>query len=155
MARSRFTSRADARERTSLSGGTLIPVRIGRERFEPQSKARQPLSCRTASHAHRIRDGFDRDDHLAKLVVGSEERLMRVGEWSDWVPVRFSSTFKRYPVSAIFLKRIAPYFELRHPVNIDPFDPALPVSSPGNYAFELARATGRFYTQGCPKRPKR
>ena len=24
---------------------------------------------------------------FVKLVVGDEERLLRVGEWSDWVPV--------------------------------------------------------------------
>ena len=28
----------------------------------------------------------------AKIVVGTEERLLRVGEWSDWVPLRFGLT---------------------------------------------------------------
>lgn len=33
-------------------------------------------------------------------------------------------------------------------VNIDPAEPALPISDPPSYSRELARATGRFYTQG-------
>ena len=32
--------------------------------------------------------------------------------------------------------------------------PALPISTPGDYAAELARATGRFYTQGMPEDTK-
>ncbi|HER35266.1 MAG TPA: hypothetical protein ENO19_07335, partial [Halothiobacillaceae bacterium] len=37
------------------------------------------------------------------------------------------------------------------PLNIDPLAPALPISTPASYAGELARATGRFYTQGMPE----
>jgi predicted AlkP superfamily phosphohydrolase/phosphomutase len=40
------------------------------------------------------------------------------------------------------------------PLNIDPLAPAMPVSTPDDYAAELARATGRFYTQGMPEDTK-
>ena len=30
---------------------------------------------------------LDPDEPVAKLVVGSEERILKVGEWTDWVPV--------------------------------------------------------------------
>ena len=40
------------------------------------------------------------------------------------------------------------------PLNIDPLTPAMPMSSPDGYAAELARATGRFYTQGMPEDTK-
>ena len=54
-----------------------------------------------------------------------------------------------------FLKQLEPYFELYvSPINIDPMAPALPISSPARYAAELARATGRFYTQGMPEDTK-
>jgi predicted AlkP superfamily phosphohydrolase/phosphomutase len=36
----------------------------------------------------------------------------------------------------------------RSPLNIDPADPALPVSAPESYGRELARRIGPFYTQG-------
>ncbi|HSF02236.1 MAG TPA: alkaline phosphatase family protein, partial [Solirubrobacterales bacterium] len=37
------------------------------------------------------------------------------------------------------------------PLNLDPLAPALPISNPPSYAAELARATGRYYTQGMPE----
>jgi predicted AlkP superfamily phosphohydrolase/phosphomutase len=89
-----------------------------------------------------------------KLVVGSEERLLAAGEWSDWVPVAFHLA----PLQTLraqcrfFVKQIAPHLELYvSPPNLDPLAPALPISSPRGYAADLARATGRYYTQGMPE----
>ena len=36
-------------------------------------------------------------------------------------------------------------------LNLDPLEPALPISTPASFAAELAEATGRFYTQGMPE----
>ena len=36
-------------------------------------------------------------------------------------------------------------------VNIDPRDPAQPIATPAEYAFELAEAAGPFYTQEMPE----
>jgi hypothetical protein len=50
-----------------------------------------------------------------------------------------------------YLKQLSPEFALYvTPLNLDPLAPALPISAPGAYAADLARATGRFYTQGMP-----
>jgi predicted AlkP superfamily phosphohydrolase/phosphomutase len=96
---------------------------------------------------------LDPSHTYAKLVVGAEERLLRVGEWSDWVPVRFPLTLGGLRAQCRFyLKQLAPSFELYvSPLNLDPLAPALPISTPGAYAADLARATGRFYTQGMPE----
>jgi predicted AlkP superfamily phosphohydrolase/phosphomutase len=99
----------------------------------------------------------DRDNRHVKLVVGSEERLLAVGEWSDWVPVRFPLAPSQSLGGEVrfYLKALDPFFELyTSPVNIDPMDPAMPVSHPAEYAAELAQATGRFYTQGMPEDTK-
>jgi predicted AlkP superfamily phosphohydrolase/phosphomutase len=51
-----------------------------------------------------------------------------------------------------YLRSVRPNVEIyASPVNIDPLDQALPVSTPKGYAAELAEATGRFYTQGAPE----
>jgi hypothetical protein len=92
-----------------------------------------------------------------KLVVGDEERVLQAGEWSDWVPVAFPMipTQTLRGMARFYLKQVRPEFELYvTPLNIDPFDPALPISTPSSYAAELARATGRFYTQGMPEDTK-
>ena len=54
-----------------------------------------------------------------------------------------------------YLKQVAPDFALYvSPLNLDPLAPAMPISTPGTYAADLARATGRFYTQGMPEDTK-
>ena len=54
-----------------------------------------------------------------------------------------------------YLKQAAPGFELYvSPVNLDPADPGDAHLDAGVYAAELARATGRFYTQGMAEDTK-
>jgi len=49
----------------------------------------------------------------------------------------------------VFAKQLHPRFELYvSPVNIDPLQPALPISAPASLAPDLARKLGRFYTVG-------
>ena len=94
---------------------------------------------------------------FAKLELGNEHRLLAEGGWSDWVPVDFvMAPMQTLRAMARFhLKRVRPYLELYvSPLNIDPMHPALPIASPRKYASELARATGRFYTQGMPEDTK-
>jgi predicted AlkP superfamily phosphohydrolase/phosphomutase len=94
---------------------------------------------------------------LAKLVVGDEEIVLTEGEWSEWTPVDFDliPTQGLRGMARFYLKQVRPDFALYvSPINIDPMEPALPVSGPDDYASELARATGRFYTQGMPEDTK-
>jgi predicted AlkP superfamily phosphohydrolase/phosphomutase len=97
---------------------------------------------------------LDPDRPAVKLVVGAEERVLQEGEWSDWVRVSLGLV-PTQSVSAqvrFFLRRVRPNLELYvSPLNLDPFAPAMPISTPASYAGDLARATGRYYTQGMPE----
>jgi len=109
----------------------------------------QPEKVRAEFTAH-----LDQANHHVKLTVGSEERLLAVGEWTDWVPVSFplAPTQSLPGEVRFYLKALDPFFELyASPINIDPLAPAMPVSHPDDFATELAEATGRFYTQGMPE----
>jgi predicted AlkP superfamily phosphohydrolase/phosphomutase len=93
----------------------------------------------------------------AGAAGGDAERVIKVGEWSDWTPV----TFPLAPFQSLrgmcrfYLKSVLPQVELYvTPIQIDPLAPALPISTPSSYSAELARATGRFYTQGMPEDTK-
>ena len=97
---------------------------------------------------------IDPDEDLAKLEIGDEERVLKVGEWSDWVPVSFEliPTQSLSGTCRFYLRSVRPEFELYvSPVNFDPMAPALPISHPEDYAAELASETGSFYTQGMPE----
>jgi predicted AlkP superfamily phosphohydrolase/phosphomutase len=140
-----------------VSGGVIhsVEIRQGVVRAalegpdHPLLRDREKLRVDFAAHV-------DRSRRFAKLVVGKEERLLRVGEWSDWVPVRIGLGLGALHAEVRFyLKALDPEFALYvSPLNIDPLDPVLPISSPDTYASELARATGRFYTQGMPEDTK-
>ena len=153
-----FTSSASASTDRSLAGGAIYSVPLvdgvvhgtleGPE--NPFLVEREHVTAEFTVYTSA-------DRRYAKLVLGDEERLLGVGEWSDWVPFAFNlaPTQKLRAESRFFLKRLEPHFEMYvSPPNIDPMAPALPISSPARYATELARATGRFYSQGMPEDTK-
>jgi len=105
----------------------------------------------------------DPDEPVAKLVVGGEERILKVGEWSDWVPValdlgtcgKLMMTPSIPAIARFFLKSVRPEFELyTSPLNLDPKNPVMPISTPDGFAGELAEETGYFHTQGMPEDTK-
>jgi predicted AlkP superfamily phosphohydrolase/phosphomutase len=100
---------------------------------------------------------IDPDQDVAKLAVGGQERVLKAGEWTDWVPIAMDLVpTQSVPVIArFFLKEVRPVFGLYvSPLNLDPLSPAMPISTPESFAAELAEATGRFYTQGMPEDTK-
>jgi len=96
---------------------------------------------------------LDPEHAVAKIVVQNEEFILKEGEWSGWKHVRFNlmPTQNIGGICQFYLKQIHPDFKLYvSPTNIDPADPALPISTPDSYAKELAKRFGPFYTQGLP-----
>ena len=99
----------------------------------------------------------DPQEPVVKIVVGSEERVLALGEWSDWVPVDFPlmPTQSVRGICRFHLMQVRPEVELYvTPIQIDPLAPALPISHPASYAAEIARANGRYYTQEMPEDTK-
>lgn len=100
---------------------------------------------------------IDPERDLVKLELGDQERILAVGEWSDWLTVDFEMA-PMQTLSAIvrfYLKQAHPELELyATPLNMDPRNPAMPISTPDSYAEELAEATGLFYTQEMPEDTK-
>jgi len=96
----------------------------------------------------------DREHKLAKLSLDGNEIVLRQGEWSDWVTVRFELIPHLKHVTGIcrfYLKEVSPHLKLYvTPVNIDPREPALPITAPPEFSQQLADKFGLFYTQGFP-----
>jgi predicted AlkP superfamily phosphohydrolase/phosphomutase len=95
---------------------------------------------------------------VAKFTVQDEKFVLREGEWSDWIHIQFQLIPLIGNVKGIcrfYLKQTHPRFELYvSPINIDPADPALPISTPRSYSRELAEEIGEFYTQGISEDTK-
>ena len=100
---------------------------------------------------------LDPEEDAAKLEVGDTEVVLQVGEWSEWVPIDFEliPTQSVRAIVRFHLKQVHPELELyASPLNIDPLQPVMPISTPDDYSAELAEATGRFYTQEMPEDTK-
>lgn len=95
---------------------------------------------------------------VAKLSIQEHDLILREGEWSDWVQLKFSLVpllESATGICKIYLKQVRPYFKLYiSPINIDPSQPALPLSTPSDYVRELWRQAGFFYTQGIAEDTK-
>ena len=150
-----FTSRPEVFERQDVSGGMILPIDVidgvARASIEgpPNPYLVTPSPTKVEFEAH-----LDAARGAVKIVVGDESQVLRVGEWGDWLPVSLPlAPLTTIPGEVRFLlKRITPHFELyASPINLDPLAPALPISSPEDYAAELAEAGGRYYTQGMPE----
>ena len=90
---------------------------------------------------------------VVKIEIGDEEIILQEGDWSNWVPVEYPLPLfqKVRGMTRFYLKQVRPEFQLyATPVNLDPVDPAMPISTPDDFAAELAEG-GRFYTQGFPE----
>ncbi|HTA41032.1 MAG TPA: alkaline phosphatase family protein [Bryobacteraceae bacterium] len=94
---------------------------------------------------------IDPEQPYARLQIGSERAIVREGEWSDWLTADFPLLPHFVSVRGmfrVFAKQLHPRFELYvSPVNVDPDDPALPISSPESYGREF----GRWSTLGIPE----
>lgn len=97
----------------------------------------------------------DRRHRLAEIRVQNQRTMLREGEWSDWVPIRFPMVPHVKDVAAIcrfYLKDVDPYLRLyATPLNLDPVEPALPIDAPRGFAQRLVDRQGRFHTLGLPE----
>jgi predicted AlkP superfamily phosphohydrolase/phosphomutase len=94
---------------------------------------------------------IDRASKSAEVQIQEERFFLKTGDWSNWVRINFKlmPMMNSTGIARFYLKSVEPYFELyMSPINIDPDDPALPVSYPADYAGELSDHGGLFYTQG-------
>lgn len=100
----------------------------------------------------------DPENPVAKIDIEGNEVILKEGEWSDWIRIKY----KMLPliesargIARFYLKEIRPNFKLYvTPVNIDPSSPALPISSPEHYSEDIAEEIGLYYTQGIPEDTK-
>ena len=140
----------------SVSGGLIHAVEVTENHV--QASIPGPVNPFRSNHERASRQFdvyLDPESDAAKIEIGDQEILLRAGEWSGWVPVDFDFVSGLTSVRGIVrfhLVQVWPYLKLyTSPVNIDPEKPALPISTPPDYAQDLFEHVGPFYTQGLPE----
>ena len=140
----------------AVSGGRIVKVqRAGNRIILPIEGPANTLRRDRRPARVDLTVDVDPDTHVMRGRIGGEQFILRQGEWSSWIPLRFNLIPALAHMSGMFrlyAKELHPYIRIYlSPLNIDPEDPALPVSYPGSYAPDLAARIGRFYTQGIPE----
>ncbi|HEX6823988.1 MAG TPA: alkaline phosphatase family protein [Candidatus Sulfotelmatobacter sp.] len=143
----------------AVEGGQVIPVQIENSRvianlIGPDNSFRKGNPPATEPFTVAI----DPVESVAKIKVQDHEFVLREGEWSDWVGIEFQLIPFFGNVKGMcrfFLKQAHPRFQLYvSPINIDPADPALPISTPSSYSRSLEAEAGEFHTQGIAEDTK-
>jgi len=132
-------------------GGVRIPIERNCAGFHSHIPGPEnPLGTGTALRAEfKLRADVKRSQ--ARVEIDSETFNIRVGEYSDWVPVKFKAGigFTARGICRFYLKEISPEVEVYvTPVNIDPGHPDLPISHPVTYSIYLAKLFGPYATLG-------
>jgi predicted AlkP superfamily phosphohydrolase/phosphomutase len=98
----------------------------------------------------------DRQANAAVVEIQGKRLLLKPGEWSRWIKLDFDLAAPWFlpnkNVSGIcrfYLQELAPTCKLYvSPVNINPAEPAVPLSEPPSFITEVAQRLGPFYTTG-------
>ncbi|MDP2316846.1 MAG: alkaline phosphatase family protein [Pseudomonadota bacterium] len=100
---------------------------------------------------------IDPDEEVALIRAGSAQAIVREGEWTDWMDVSFDAL----PAGAMplagavrfYAKELRPAFRLyASPVNLSAESPPQDISTPSDFASDLADVLGgQYYTQGMPE----
>jgi len=132
-------------------GGVRIPIERNGTGFRSHIPGPEnPLGTGVDLRAEfRLRPDARRNQ--ARFEVGSESFIVKVGEYSEWIPVKFKAGmgFTAHGICRFYLKEISAEVEVYvTPVNIDPGRPDLPISHPVTYSIYLAKLFGPYATLG-------
>ncbi len=111
---------------------------------------------------------IDEENPVARIDIDGQQIFLEEGQFSPWTEIEFSLLptpgFIRWlwhdlvsvtGMVRFYLKSAHPEFGLYvTPIQISPLHPALPISTPPEYATQLAEAIGPYYTQGMPEDTK-
>jgi hypothetical protein len=98
----------------------------------------------------------DRDARAAVIEIQNRTLVLKEGEWSPWFKLDYAvslpSVIPDVDISGIcrfYLQEVTPNFRLYvTPINIDPSDPAVPITEPFDFSKDISCDLGLFYTTG-------
>ncbi len=144
-----FTSDPGAR-----AGDSEILMRLRPRGGRAQTRLKGPgLKGRAEDAEIRLKLEIDGERRAVQIKAPGWRRsvLVDLNQWSPWLRVRFrlGPLQSAHGVVRFRLLSLEPHLELyASPVNFHPRVPLFPISHPWDYAGELDRALGTFYTAG-------
>ena len=143
----------------AVEGGQVIPVQVENHRVTtsligPENSFLRGNPAATEPFSVAV----DPVESVVKISLQDQEFVLREGEWSNWIRAEFQLVPFFADVKGMcrfYLKQAHPRFQLYvSPINMDPADPALPISTPSSYSRLLTDEAGEFHTQGIAEDTK-
>ncbi len=149
-----FYTTEPAEMKPDIGGGQIFLIRVVDNKAELQLRGpKNSFKKKSPTSKIDFKVFIDPQNPVAKIVIQDNEFILREKEWSGWKRI----SFKMIPTQSVsgictfYLKQVRPHFKLYvSAINIDPADPALPISTPDDYSKELEEKFGPFYTKGLP-----
>ena len=94
---------------------------------------------------------LDREKNQVKISLQGQEETVPERKWSRWFnfTFRINAFLKIHGIGRFFILETFPELKVYlGPINFDPRDPPVPVSSPSGFSGQLAEAVGVFKTLG-------
>lgn len=98
-----------------------------------------------------IKIKIDRKNNKARVDISGQSFELEPRTYSPWIKVAFKPglTIKVNGICRFYINEVEPDFDMYvTPINIDPEEPALPISHPFVYSIYLAKLQGPFGTLG-------
>ena len=89
-----------------------------------------------------------------RIRLGDADIRLKPGDWSDWITLDFNyfGPAAVHGIVRVYLLGGYPRVQLYvSPINIDPREPVVPLSSPAGYAADMADRFGLYHTIGMPE----
>ncbi len=156
-------------KRLLFEGGVAKPILKGPEnpilkQEEREIKARKAAGKLTEEETARLEElATTKDVNIpftvkwtegasqAEIEIQGTKLTLKAGEWSPWVPVTFTFNFlvKAKGMTQFLVMRADRELQVyASPINLDPRDPPIPISSPADYSKKVAAQIGLYRTIG-------
>ncbi len=134
------------------TGGQITRVSIKNNQIDTEMLGPQnPLGSSPMSIPMIIKP--TKDDSVS-ISLGDQNIDISEGQWSDWTRIKFKygGIFSVKGMVRVYLEEAFPRFKMYvSPINVDPQNPVVPISSPPQFASELSDDIGLFHTLGMPE----
>lgn len=146
-----FTFFTAEKDRAGIAQGQVVPVEVVGNRVRTRLRGPvNPLKLNGGSLEVELDIAIDVEGGCASLGLADGTVELQRDVYSPWVELKFNAGagVKVRGICRFYLLACRPFSLYATPVQIDPENPALPLSYPGSFAIYLAKRFGKYGSLG-------
>ncbi len=148
-----FASDLSAAEAVNTEfGGKLVRLRLDNDVAQSEIEGpADPLSKEFQRISTRVTLTLDQADRTVTISTCGQKQTVKEHAWSDWFKISFPVTplAKVHSIGKFYVLQTSPALRVYlGPLSWDPRSPAVPISTPADFAAKLAKENGLYKTLG-------